>query len=79
MRILQTDEDWLGPEKQTSLQFDNPKHQISMHDIIDDIVTGVFFVRSFNAFLLYCLVLVHLSCVFLGSGAAKKHAGLHKY
>ena len=38
MRILQTDEDWLGPEKQTSLQFDNPKHIISMHDIIDDIV-----------------------------------------
>ena len=49
MRILQTDEDWLEPEKQTSLQFDNPKHIISMHDIIDNIVTGVFFVKSFNA------------------------------
>ena len=50
MRILQTDEDWQEPEKQTSLQFDNPKYIISMHDIIiDNIVTGVFFVKSFNA------------------------------
>ena len=47
MRILQTDEDWQEPEKQTSLQFDNPKYIISMHDIIiDNIVTGVFFVRD---------------------------------
>ena len=46
MRILQTSEDWREPEKQTSLQFDNPKHQISMHDIIDNIVTGVFFVNA---------------------------------
>ena len=78
MRILQTDEDWQEPEKQTSLQFDNPKQMISMHDIIDNIVTGVFFVKSYITYKLYCLVLVHLSCVFLGSGAAKKHVGLHK-
>ena len=65
MRILQTDEDWLGPEKQTSLQFDNPKHIISIHDIIGNIVTGVFFVRSYITYnKLHCLVLVHLSYVF---------------